>query len=122
MTRVGDSPGETRGTAVGAVSRASGPNSPRRDVTLPHQVIVQTGDHGQIEVSCNCRKVRRNLKAGKHMYEPMGSGRDFPTLVRVFNNPENHNEAIGWPGTKWAGLRVPFGKEWMLDGLSGQGV
>ena len=79
----------------------------RRDPSLPHQVVLES-KHPQthIQVSCNCRRVR---KGRSHwVYEPMGNAADFADTVRIYNDPNNH--------------KTEFGEEWMLDGLSGQGI
>lgn len=88
-----------------------------RDRTLPHQVILQLAGHSTVvEVSCNCRVKRTG---SKYWYEGIAPAKNFQETVRIYNNPANHVEVIGLPNTKWAGLRVEFGEEWMLDGISG---
>jgi hypothetical protein len=93
-----------------------------RDTTLPHQVVLMHQNRrSDIQVSCNCRAVKSRINGMTH-YEPMGSIVDFPDTVRLYNDPANHNQAIGHPGTKWAGLLVPFGEEWMLNGQRRQSI
>lgn len=90
-----------------------------RDATLPHQIILSFNMIGSVVVSCNCR--RKSVRGGPS-YEPMGPAPCFTEAQRLYNDPSNHVEAIGYPGTDWAGLRVEFGEEWKINGERSQSI
>lgn len=60
-------------------------SGPRRDPTLPHQVVITTKSSRNIDimVSCNCRRKGQT-------YESMGLVNDFADVRRLYNDPANH--------------------------------
>lgn len=62
----------------------------KRDPNLPHQPIISFSG-GSLTVSCNCRvTVGQHEKAGKLIYSPIGSSKDYKETRWLYNDPDNH--------------------------------